>query len=217
MYQPTPEHNETDMTRTVAPLTPSSESTASNDEVQFPALLSLVLPPCGLLFQVAYSNIVHRLRNDWVAHVASHTDNSHDSTSVRDICKSLRLVLRAESNAHPPGASAGTGARQPWRREEVFQFEMMWIRYFVREAETMRDFRRMSEKRRVAVKAQMEQSVVPKELSMDVTQPDVKQLWVEWQNGKRAWMAEYETSVNDAEAHAIIVKDSAESVESLPM
>lgn len=101
-----------------------------------PTLFSTALPPCGLLPQLAYENIVHRLRALWL----SRSQNPSANLSVTSLCRVILADLKTEED------QPVSQALNPWRRSSVFAYEVRWARYFVREAETMDKRPTMTEK-----------------------------------------------------------------------
>ena len=102
-----------------------------------PTLFSTALPPCGLLPQLAYDNIVHRLRALWLSR---SQDPSSGNLSILSLCRTVLADLKTEED------QPVSQALNPWRRSSVFAYEVRWARYFVREAETMDKRPRMTEK-----------------------------------------------------------------------
>lgn len=102
-----------------------------------PTLFSTSLPPCGLLPQLAYDNLVHRLRTLWLSR---SQDPSSVNLSVLSLCRIVLADLKTEED------QPVSQALNPWRRSSVFAYEVRWARYFVREAETMDKRPRMTEK-----------------------------------------------------------------------
>jgi hypothetical protein len=84
-----------------------------------PSLFSDALPPCGLIPQIAYENVVQRLRKLWLQCAVDHPVNIH----VLDLCKQIAEELSNESDEHPIDSQLGSKARRPWRRENVFKYE----------------------------------------------------------------------------------------------
>jgi hypothetical protein len=101
-----------------------------------PTLFSTALPPCGLVPQLAYENIVHRLRALWL----SRSQNPSANLSVTSLCRVILADLKTEED------QPISQALKPWRRSSVFAYEVRWARYFVREAETMDKRPTMTEK-----------------------------------------------------------------------
>lgn len=101
-----------------------------------PTLCSTALPPCGLLPQLAYENIVHRLRALWL----SRSQNPSANLSVTSVCRIVLADLKTEED------QPVSQPLNPWRRSSVFAYEVRWARYFVREAETMDKRPTMTEK-----------------------------------------------------------------------
>jgi hypothetical protein len=84
-----------------------------------PTLFSDDLPPCGLIPQIAYENVVQRLRKLWLQRAVDHPVNIH----VLDLCKQVAEELSEEADDQPVDSQLGTKARRPWRRENVFKYE----------------------------------------------------------------------------------------------
>ena len=84
-----------------------------------PSLFSDALPPCGLIPEIAYENVVQRLRKLWLQRAVDHPVNIH----VLDLCKQIAEELSNESDDQPIDSQLGSKARRPWRRENVFNYE----------------------------------------------------------------------------------------------
>lgn len=148
----------------------------------FPSLFSMSLSPCGLYAQMAYQNILHRLRRLHIHHSGT--------TSILSICEAIRDLLDVEEQASRVGTQALTGTRSPWRREIVFDYEMRWAKYFVREAEVLERWKEMDEMQRAKQVLAHRLYPVPKELNIifrnRVNVKEVHKLWKAWQEEKRA-------------------------------
>jgi hypothetical protein len=137
-----------------------------------PALLSTALPPCGLEIQVAYQNVLHRLRLLWFQTPAP--------TTLLSLCETIDLAL-----AHENASSRPT----PWRRAAVFAHELRWIKYFVREAAVAEEWENMTteEKRKQEFIERM--YTVPKELGIVFKKKEsrkgVMEMWEAWNAEKR--------------------------------
>jgi hypothetical protein len=150
-----------------------------------PTLLSKDLPPCGLLAQLAYENILHRLRKLWLER--AHEDSA--DIPLPSLCRLVLDDLKAEEEEAPARSQAGTKKRTPWRRETVFQYELRWAKYFVREAETAEKRAKMTEKQLDKQDFMDKMYPIPKELKIYVTikknQKMVSDLWKDWHHKKR--------------------------------
>jgi hypothetical protein len=102
-----------------------------------PSLFGDDLPPCGLIPQLAYENVVHRLRKLWLQRAVNHPVNIH----VLDLCKQAAQELSNEADDQPIDSQRGTKARTPWRREDVFNYEISWVVYFMWEADMLEKVR----------------------------------------------------------------------------
>lgn len=157
-----------------------------------PHLLSLGLPPCGLISQIAYENINTRLRTLWLHHTATH----HNSPSLVDICTSLHGALAAEADVSPPNLTNNfaTHDRTPWRREDVFAYEIRWSKYFVREAKMLEKALGMAEMEREKLQLMDRLYPIPKELRIVVKKRENKKgvmdAWTVWHKGKRGHAVE---------------------------
>ncbi|KAH5148568.1 hypothetical protein HBH70_028570 [Parastagonospora nodorum] len=151
-----------------------------------PSLFTLALPPCGLEIQLAYQNIVHSLRRRWLRAAA---DDPATKPTALDIALSLKSDLDDEAVIHPPGSLAHTKTRRPWRRENVFNFEIRWAAYFVREAEVEKGWGKTDAEERRKVEYSQLMDLIPQELGVAVRRrgnvEDVYALWREWHAGKR--------------------------------
>ncbi|KAF2261166.1 hypothetical protein CC78DRAFT_535877 [Lojkania enalia] len=138
-----------------------------------PSLFATNLPPCGPRVQVAYENVVDRLRSIWL--------NQRGRVSVLDICYAVKHTLDSQKARFPTFALKPLHQRpQPYRSEAVFKFELPWIDYFVREAQTQTS-ERMSESEIIDRK---KESPIPPELGFVLTRNDVLKMWDQW-NEKR--------------------------------
>ncbi|KAG9195831.1 hypothetical protein G6011_00952 [Alternaria panax] len=144
-----------------------------------PTLFSTDLPPCGLVPQLAYENVVHRLR----ALYLSCSQTTPTNLSTPDLCRTILSDLKTEEEK--PVSQPLT----PWRRPSVFTYEVRWARYFVREAETTEKRPSMTEKQADKQDFMDRMFPIPKELKILVanrkTQKQVLVLWKEWHHGKR--------------------------------
>ncbi|KAF2854447.1 hypothetical protein T440DRAFT_388163 [Plenodomus tracheiphilus IPT5] len=106
-----------------------------------PSIFSTALPPCGLHPQCAFENVNNRLRKLWL-------QQSHDPAlrvTTIDICKIVSDELDAEDKDFPHGTLRLTKSRRPWRLEGVFKYELLWSRWFIREAEIQERLPQMNE------------------------------------------------------------------------
>ncbi|KAH7074823.1 hypothetical protein BKA63DRAFT_322200 [Paraphoma chrysanthemicola] len=152
-----------------------------------PSLFSKTLPPCGLEIQIAYQNMVHRLRLSWLHYVAR--TESTENVPLHSLCAEIKRRLELEQNRDPIGALQKTGERTPWRRETVFQFELRWADYFVREAEMMQRWPNLCEAERERQEFMHRLYPIPKELEIIIKNKDIKReiiaLWNRWNDEKR--------------------------------
>lgn len=138
-----------------------------------PALFGTDLPPCGPDVQVAYSNVNALLRQRWIYYKGAQ--------SASNICHLVKAHLHNQNEIWPPFFSRSeTKHRQPWRRENVFQYELRWIDYFVRESQAPEP---MTESEIID---RAKESSIPKELRITCNRNDVLQLWDAWHEKKRA-------------------------------
>ncbi|CAN9407044.1 hypothetical protein J4E82_011535 [Alternaria postmessia] len=157
----------------------ASDDKEVGKDTSMPTLFSTALPPCGLLPQLAYDNIVHRLRALWL----SRSQNPSANLSVTSLCRVILADLKTEED------QPISQALNPWRRSSVFAYEVRWARYFVREAETMDKRPTMTEKQADKQDFMDRMYPIPKELKIVVAnrknQKQVLDLWKEWHHGKR--------------------------------
>lgn len=139
-----------------------------------PALFGKDLPPCGAEIQVAYDNVNTRLRQRWLSH--------RGQLSASDICQTVKEEL-SNQNLMWPAFCFKAGQfkkRKPWRRENVFHYEVRWIDYFVREAQAPEP---MTESEIVD---REKQPSVPNVLGFTCDKKEVLELWDAWHTKKRA-------------------------------
>ncbi|KAH7087789.1 hypothetical protein FB567DRAFT_621870 [Paraphoma chrysanthemicola] len=152
-----------------------------------PSLFSKTLPPCGYEIQVAYQNMVHRLRLSWLHYVAR--TQSTENVPLHSFCADIKRRLELEQNRDPIGALHKTGERTPWRRETVFAFELRWADYFVREAGMMQRWPNLGEAERDRQQFMHRLFPIPKELKIVIKNKDIKReiiaLWNTWNGEKR--------------------------------
>jgi hypothetical protein len=142
-----------------------------------PPLFGKDLPPCGPEIQVAYENVVGRLRELWFAH--------HGRTSATDICRIAKENLDRQKEAFPNSfAGKPSSSRpRPWRRQNVFNYELKWIAYFIREAQILDGaHEKKSEAELLEFK---KESPVPNELGLHLNNGAVIKMWGEWHGKKR--------------------------------
>lgn len=140
-----------------------------------PALFDPELPPCGPEVQVAYEIVNARLRENWLNH--------RGQRSTIEICQNFKDFLRNQDYLWPPFMLKGpVKKRKPWRRENVFKYELYWIEYFLREAQQQAP-QLMTESELMDRRMQSE---VPIELRFHIDRPDLLKLWEEWNKKKRA-------------------------------
>ncbi|KAL6160423.1 hypothetical protein ACJBU6_01762 [Exserohilum turcicum] len=150
-----------------------------------PPLFSKDLPPCGLHPQVAYEDVVHRLRKAWLLCAKQNPAN----IPLLAICKSVLDEYKTEAIDSPPGTEAGTKERKPWRRERIFQWEISWAKYFVREVETLASRASMTEEEKEQEDYILDLCPVPQELYIYVknkaNRNELLEMWRAWQKKKR--------------------------------
>ncbi|KAJ4302671.1 hypothetical protein N0V90_001560 [Kalmusia sp. IMI 367209] len=127
------------------------------------------LPPCYAIIQVAYENVVNELRKRWLYR--------HGEESIADTCRFVHSNLSNQNLMWPLLTRARERNKRniPWRRRRVFEYELRWIEYFVREAETT-GFNL----------EQDEQFPIPKELGLQCEKSDVLKMWETWLKKRRA-------------------------------
>ncbi|KAF2203420.1 hypothetical protein GQ43DRAFT_264735 [Delitschia confertaspora ATCC 74209] len=146
------------------PVTPEEEKELMP---YMPALFHKVLPPCGAEVQIAYLRVVGTLRERWLA--------KRGLCDILDLCRALKNDLDIQAARFPPGSLRMTKARKPWRRENVFRFEIRWANYMLQEAqllETPFTDEEELEKRK--------EDPVPVELHLRPQSPDVLRAWIDW-------------------------------------
>jgi hypothetical protein len=139
-----------------------------------PSLFSKDLPPCGLDLQVAYENVNERLRKCWL--------HFRGEKSVAEVCQVVKDDLDNQKYLFPafgPTREVARKQRIPWRRETVFNYEIKWIDYFLREAHAVEP---MTESEIIA---RTKQSSIPKELGLWCDDLHVLDLWEAWHTKKR--------------------------------
>ncbi|KAJ5061406.1 hypothetical protein J3E72DRAFT_190750, partial [Bipolaris maydis] len=151
-----------------------------------PPLFGCELPPCGLMPQLAYQNVVRRLRKLWLLRAKENPTE----ISLKYICEKVLDELLDESEKLPFGKANKTTRRTPWRREQVFRFEPCWAHYFVLEARRMSGRSSMTSMEGETQDAHPEtEFVIPMTLGIHVKNPANKehvcQLWKEWHKKKR--------------------------------
>ena len=88
-----------------------------------PALFDPELPAVGPERQVAYERLVKLLRERWTL--------AKGERSAVELTRELRDELADEAKR---SSSLGSGTRTPWRRNAIFQFEIRWSEWFLKEA-----------------------------------------------------------------------------------
>jgi hypothetical protein len=154
-----------------------------------PSLFTLSLPPCGLGLQIAYENIVHRLRTLYLS--SPRPSPSSHLTHVLSICTAIHTALATEVTQFPITPSRHRAhLRTPWRRESVVLFESHWVAYFVREAGMMAQWASMTEAQQEKQDFSNRLYPIPKELGIVVrnrrNRRGVVGLWEAWHKEKRA-------------------------------
>jgi hypothetical protein len=152
---------------------------------EVPALFCPDLPPCGLIPQVAYRNVNERLRELWSENASTHPN----SPTLSSICDMLKDDLEDESEAYPPESLRLTQQRMPWRREEVFAYEVRWAGYFAREADVLERRLKMDESELEKQDFKDRLFPIPKELRIVVknsaNRKTILDLWTKWHAKKR--------------------------------
>ncbi|KAJ6282111.1 hypothetical protein J3E71DRAFT_241052 [Bipolaris maydis] len=136
--------------------------------------------------QLAYQNVVRRLRKLWLLRAKENPTE----ISLKYICEKVLDELLDESEKLPFGKANKTTRRTPWRREQVFRFEPCWAHYFVLEARRMSGRSSMTSMEGETQDAHPEtEFVIPMTLGIHVKNPANKehvcQLWKEWHKKKR--------------------------------
>ncbi|KAI8940860.1 hypothetical protein NX059_002121 [Plenodomus lindquistii] len=150
-----------------------------------PSLFSADLPPCGLHPQCAFENINNRLRKLWL-------QKSHNPTvtvCILDLCKLVHDNLDDENQEHPQGTLRLTKSRRPWRLEGVFYYELLWSKWFIREAEIQERLPHMNEGELDSQAFMDRLHPIPKELRLTVkdrvNKEGILELWKAWGRAKR--------------------------------
>ncbi|KAF5844484.1 hypothetical protein GGP41_007514 [Bipolaris sorokiniana] len=151
-----------------------------------PPLFGCELPPCGLMPQIAYQNVVQRLRKWWLL----RAKETPTEISLTYICEKVFDDLLDESEKLPFGKANNTTRRTPWRREQVFKFEPCWAHYFVLEARQMNERSSTTAMKQETRDAHPEAEYgIPMTLGIHVKNPanreHVCHLWREWHKKKR--------------------------------
>ncbi|KAF2026633.1 hypothetical protein EK21DRAFT_34209, partial [Setomelanomma holmii] len=154
---------------------------------QMPSLFSKTLPPCGFEVQVAYENVVHRLRISWLHHVASA--QTTENVPLRSLCDDIKTHLEREQLRDPIDSLHMTKKRRPWRRENVFRYELSWAAYFVREADVLQRWSSMGEEERGKQELTHGLYPIPKESKIIIknrnNREELMRLWKVWHEEKR--------------------------------
>ncbi|PSN71598.1 hypothetical protein BS50DRAFT_570925 [Corynespora cassiicola Philippines] len=156
----------------VKPLSPDEEARL----LPFvPSLFAKDLPPCGPEIQVAYENVNGRLRELWLFHRGRLT--------AVEVTQAVKEELNNQNFMYPAHTLKGeVKLRKPWRRESVFQYEMRWIEYFVRDAQAQ-DPALMTESE---ILDRKKESLIPAVLGLTTKHPAVLTMWEGWHEKKRA-------------------------------
>ncbi|ORX93020.1 hypothetical protein BCR34DRAFT_243814 [Clohesyomyces aquaticus] len=142
-----------------------------------PALFNRTLPPCGLEIQVAYESVCARLRWRWL-------ENRGQKTPL-DVCHVIKGELDRDERVWPVMSNLRfTKKRKPWRRENVFRYELRWIKYFIREAQVLSQSPGLMTESELS-NASMD-SPVPPEVGLNISRSDVLGMWNTWNSLKRA-------------------------------
>ncbi|KAH8733165.1 hypothetical protein GQ44DRAFT_583107, partial [Phaeosphaeriaceae sp. PMI808] len=179
-------NNETESSRLLAATDSSSNPHLEPALLsQMPSLFSKTLPPCGPKIQVAYENIVHCLRNLWIQHAAKGLSD----ISTLYICHQIKEDIDRENQENPVTVAGSSSLRVPWRSTVVFKYELRWVNYFVREADVLERWPRMSLIQQQQQEFENTQYAVPRELLVTLrrtrNRAAVRALWEEWHEEKR--------------------------------
>jgi len=140
-----------------------------------PSLFGVDLPPCGPETQVAYENVVNKLRSRWLA--------QRGKASTVDLCLAFKDELANQNTLWPAFYLKGPNKkRKPWRREQVFMWELRWIDYFLQEAQAQVP-ELLSESE---IMERKKEPSVPTALGLNLKRDDVRKMWDEWHLKKRA-------------------------------
>jgi hypothetical protein len=150
-----------------------------------PSLFDTALPPCNADVQIAYQIVNSRLRTRWLE---MHNSGSLATTRAPlvAVCRSVSRELKEQQRLWQNGKRLVKN-RKPWCRESVFQYELRWIDYFIREAKAMVPVL-LTESEMLDKKSNMPD--VPPELEFDKLKRFVPGyvlvLWHAWNEKKRA-------------------------------
>ncbi len=129
--------------------------------------------------------MVARLRRLWFQHATT----PQATELILQICTLVKEELDLEAKAMPVGSQSLTLARQPWRREEVFRYELRWATYFLREAEDLTSTKVPNEMARQYQEFMDEHRPIPGSLQIFVrnrkVKRDVEKKWRKWNQCRR--------------------------------
>ncbi|KAH7348110.1 hypothetical protein BKA66DRAFT_505094 [Pyrenochaeta sp. MPI-SDFR-AT-0127] len=152
---------------------------------QIPSLFSKDLPPCGPIPQVAYENVNNRLRKRWLQCTVENPAN----VSIFHICTVVNEDLEAENQRLSTGSERDGKALKPWRRQNVFQYELRWAKYFMREAEMIMKIPSMSTEEWEKQEFVNRMFPIPKGLRIYIkntaNKKSILELWTAWHSIKR--------------------------------
>jgi hypothetical protein len=125
------------------------------------------------------------MRKLWVQHATDHSVNIH----ISKICKKVVEDLCTEAENQPIDSQLDTKARRPWRRKNVFKYEISWATYFTREAELFERRPKMNEQELDKQEFMEKLFPIPKELGIYVENNLNKEwvfgMWRAWHHKKR--------------------------------
>ncbi|KAF2736989.1 hypothetical protein EJ04DRAFT_575015 [Polyplosphaeria fusca] len=190
-YSPAKKHKSDDGDSLIISLSKLSPSEEARLLPYMPPFFGTDLPPCGAEVQVAYTNVNARLRELWLNH--------RGRTSIVDICRTVKEILERQVKAFPHDFTlkSATKRPRPWRRYNVFNFELRWIVYFLRESELL--VRVQQQHSEAELLEKKKQSPVPPELGFDhLHRGDIMKLWDQWNDKKRALAPEVPADVDES-------------------
>lgn len=162
--------------------------TKARTSSNIPSIFSTALPPCGMHPQCAFENVNNRLRKLWLRQ--SHNNPAINMSTV-DICKLVHDELEAEDKEFPQGTLTLAKSRRPWRLESVFKYELLWSKWFIREAEIQERLSGMDSGEREIQNLMDRMYPMPKELCFvknRANEKGIHALWLAWARGKRGWL-----------------------------
>jgi hypothetical protein len=138
-----------------------------------PSLFSTTLPPCGYDLQLAYQNVLHRLRRLYLLSPAT--------ARLHQIVNRAIFVTDDEvAPDTPPGA---------WCRKSVLASEDKWCCYFTREAVAQEQWKDMSAEEREKQRLVDKMYPIPRQLEIVLRDrrntKGLHKLWAEWHEERR--------------------------------